>query len=153
MRTNNERWLDDPSDEADFRQLLAQFGEPVQVEPPPDLVVRTARRLPRHTPQSLVRRQRFGVALRLGMGLLVLALVVLGLLSQYNGPSTVPFGTGAVGLGRIVLISQLALKPLLATISSMSMLLISLGLSAILGSMLVLRLTAQSHKPIPSRRG
>ncbi len=153
MGIKDKRQLDTDRDDAEFQQLLASFGEPAPIAVPPDLVVRTARRLPQQPPQVVLRRQQTRIALRFSAIVLLIIFVAFGLLSQHTGPSSIPFGSENVGLGRVLLISQLALKPLLATISSLSLLLIGVGISAIIGSMLIVRFAAQPLSSQVSRRG
>lgn len=153
MGVQTDYQLDDEHAEKDFRHLLYSFGEPAPVLAPPDLVVRTARRLPAHAPHILLRRQRMRLAVWLLCVLLVMILAVLGLVSQSNGPSAVLFGSGDVGLSRVLLMSQLALKPLVATIQSLSVLLFGVGLVAIVASFTMLRFAVQPLSAQASRRG
>ena len=46
MGRRDDDFLDDKRAEAALRQVLARLDEPAEVAPPPDLVTRTARRLP-----------------------------------------------------------------------------------------------------------
>lgn len=153
MGIQTDYQLDNESAEKDFRHLLSSFGEPTPVLVPPDLVVRTARRIPPHAPHIVLRRQRIRFAIRLFLVLLVILLAVLGLISQSSGPSAMLFGSGDVGLSRVLLMSQLALKPLVATIQSLSMLLFGLGLIAMVTSLAMLRFAVQPLSARASRRG
>lgn len=145
--------LDDFDEEDSFRRLLHSFGEPAAVVPPPDLVVRTARRIPQQRPQAVFHRQRRRSLTLIVLVLVLILLAAIAMFSQYSGPSTVPFGSGEVGLGRVFLISQLALKPLLGTISSLSLFLFGVGLAAIAGSMAILRFAPQTATSPVSGKG
>lgn len=124
MRHRDDDFLDIEQAEADMRRLMARWGEPVQVEPPPDLVTRMARRLPAEPPHVAAglaarrrrARQLLGSLLALPFGLVVL----LGLLNAFGiGPQlALLFGDGTAGLSRILLMLQLLSKPLLGTLMS-----------------------------------
>ncbi len=152
IQTKRELNDNDNADD-DFRHLLHSFGEPAAVPPPSDLVVRTARRIPADAPHVVFRRQRVNYAVRLTIVFVLIMLAALGTLSQYSGPSTALFGSGDVGLSRVLLISQLALKPLLGIIRNLSLMLFGVGLMAILSSIIILRFSARPVLVHVSRRG
>lgn len=137
MRTRANEPLD--AEDENFRQTLARFGEPRQIAAPPDLVVRTARRLP-HAPPAVVYRRvflrRFAV-LCLGMLVLMGALLLLWL-AWSGGPAVPLLGNGNSVIGRSVLTIQLLLKPVSGAISRLVPWTI-LGLVTVCMAMLVMR--------------
>jgi hypothetical protein len=105
--------------EGRFRQLLASYGEPAAVEPPPDLVTRIGRVLTTVTPGDLARRARTRRAVQWVVLALFAALAVLGaVIVVTGGPASPLVGSGGSGLGRAILTVQLVLKPLVGTLSS-----------------------------------
>ena len=56
MGSRDDRFLDDERADARMLQLLARMGEPIQADLPPDIVTRTARRLPSEPPALAARR-------------------------------------------------------------------------------------------------
>ena len=139
MGRGNDNFLDgERADEALLR-LLARSGEPVQLPPPPDLVTRTARRLPSVTPAraaQLARRRRItrllvwtAVLGALALLALVSLLDLLGSRSQFG----LLFGDGGSDLGRALLQLHLLAKPLLWTVGAIGAPLGIAGLVALAG--------------------
>lgn len=120
MADRDRRFIASDDEQADM--WLRQRLGALQAVPPPDLVTRTARRLPNMPPTVAARvaaRQR---ALRRMLAVtasLAVAFVALaGLLDMLDaGPSLAGwFGDGRSGFSRAVLVVQLLLKPLLGTL-------------------------------------
>jgi hypothetical protein len=114
-----------------LRDLLASYGEPQQVVPPPGLARRVVTALPAQ-PAVLARRRgsirRFAA---LFVEVLALALVALGLwgvLGDSAGPAGL-FGGAASGAGGALLVLTLAAKPLVGS-------LFALGLPTLVGGAL-----------------
>lgn len=105
------------ADEA-IRRLLARYGQPTSVAPPPDLTARVLARLPDKPPAAAAlaeRQRRRHVRVLVGMllsGLLVLLILgSWGVLVNSSGPAELLGGvTSAVG--QLVLVLVLAAKPL-----------------------------------------
>lgn len=98
--------------EAATRRLLAPYGEPAHVEPPPNLAARVVAGLPRGAPRRVAHPWRTGLwAAAAGALVLLLSLGAWGVLINSLGPSGVAGGP-ADGLGQLVLILTLAAKPL-----------------------------------------
>jgi len=94
-------------------------------EPPPDLVVRTMRRLPPHPPALAVRRaarQRLRRRVLLaGIAVLVLGVTIPGVWHLLGGPAPeLLFGNGSSGLSYLLLLLDLLARPVLHTISMVS---------------------------------
>lgn len=108
------------SDRADaaLRRALEQIQALDQLDPPPDLVSRTARRLPLVTPamarRQVARQMALGITLRLALAGVAALLMVLSALSFFGGGERLAllFGDGERGLSRALLIVQLLAKPL-----------------------------------------
>lgn len=121
MRHRDDDFLENDRAEADLRRLMARWGEPAHVAPPPDLVTRMARRLPSEPPAltaRLVARRR---RLRLAVAVFAAApLMLVALLSLLNAIGVGPqpallFGDGSAGISRLLLMLQLMAKPLLGS--------------------------------------
>lgn len=100
------------AEEAATRALLAAYGEPAQMEPPPTLAARVVAGLPRgasRRPAHPWRTASWGAA-ALALALL-LSLGAWGVLVNSLGPAGVAGGP-ADGLGELLLIFTLAAKPL-----------------------------------------
>lgn len=116
-------FLDDERADAAIRRVLARLDEPAHREPPPDLVTRTARRLPSASPALATRQAARRAALRLGLRAalfgLVALVVALGLWGALGGEQlAMLFGDGSGGLSGAILTLQLLSKPLLRTIGA-----------------------------------
>lgn len=124
MGRRDDNLLDDERADVALRQLLARAGEPSRVPPPPDLVARTARRLPAEPPARAARRAARRRAVRLAIGATLLCVMALpalvSLLDTLGGgsPFGLLFGDGAGGLSRALLALHLLAKPLLWTVGS-----------------------------------
>ncbi|MBK9713021.1 MAG: hypothetical protein IPO81_17180 [Kouleothrix sp.] len=118
MGRRDDDFIDERTDAA-LRRVLARLGEPSELEPPPDLVARTARRLPSAAPALAARSTARAAALRLALRVAVfgaLALVaLLGLWGALGGGARLAMllGDGAVGPSRALLTLDLLAKPLL----------------------------------------
>jgi hypothetical protein len=139
MGSRDDNFLnDDRADEA-FRRLLARLGQPAQVEPPPDIVTRSIRRLPDMPPALAATQARRRVAIRRALWAAVLgglALVVaLGAWNVVSGgaPIAMLFGDGAGGLSRWLLTLHLLAKPLLGALGALGAPLLAGGLAAAAG--------------------
>jgi len=99
--------------EAATHQLLAPFGEPSAVEPPPGLAARVLAALPtaQPTPALAPRSRRLG-AWAAAMVALLLAVGAWGVLVNSLGPARA-VGGPTEGLGQLLLVLTLAAKPLL----------------------------------------
>ncbi|HEU4322825.1 MAG TPA: hypothetical protein VFS21_06710 [Roseiflexaceae bacterium] len=142
MGNRHDHLLDDDRADAAMRRVLASVGEPVQIEPPPDLVSRTLRRLPAVPPARAARvanaRRVLRGALAFGFGALLLALVLLNLLGGFtpNSPLMSMLGDGGSGIGRVLLTLHLLAKPLLRSITTDSLVLLGSALVALAGGWL-----------------
>jgi hypothetical protein len=129
-------FLDDERADAAMRRVLARVSEPSQLAPPPDLVARTARRLPAEPPALAARNAARRRAIRLGLGAALAVLVALvalaGVMSAFGEARiAMLFGDGGSGLSRFLLMLQLLAKPLLRTV-------VAVGLPLLLGGVVVL---------------
>ena len=140
MGRRDNNFVNDDRADAALRRLLARIGEPTQVEPPPDLVTRTARRLPAEPPALAARRMARRRALRLGLwAAACAALALIALLGVWGtlggGPQiALLFGDGGSGLSRALLILQLLAKPLVRTIGAAGAPLLLAGAAAVAGA-------------------
>jgi hypothetical protein len=112
--------------EAATRHLLAQWGEPAPVAPPPVLTARVMAALPEAGPGAPPRRFagiRRGAAALVGAALI--ALIALGGWGVFVDSSipAVLIGDASGGPSRMALIATLATKPLLNVGSSIALLL------------------------------
>ena len=118
MGNRDEYLLNDEREDAAMRRLLTQRMETRFVEPPPDLVTRTARQLPRLPPAAAARaatRQRIThIGVLAVAGLLVLFVALVGALDVMGtGPQLASFfGDGSTGISRTLLIARLLVKPI-----------------------------------------
>lgn len=103
---------------AHVREILAQYGQPALLEPPPGLRDRVLASLPPLPPAAAAaarRRRRhwaLGLSSLLLLPLLLLAsLGIWGVLIESSGPAHL-FGPPAAGAARLVLLLVLAAKPL-----------------------------------------
>jgi hypothetical protein len=126
MGRRDDDFLDDERVDAMVRRMLTRIGEPAPVPPPPDLVSRTARRLPAEPPLIAARRaaRRRVVKMTLGAALLgIVGLVVLsGILGALGlqSPVAMLVGDGEGGLSRVLLMLQLLAKPLLRSFGTVA---------------------------------
>lgn len=122
-RENND--IDEPSEEA-LRRALSRLGSIQTLEPPPDVVARTMRRLPSAPPAAAARataRRRMRRLTLLVIGsCLIIPFAFISLLSVFGlGPSpALLIGDGSSGLSRLLLVLQLLSKPLLGAIVSVA---------------------------------
>lgn len=150
MGNRHDHLLDDDRADTAIRRVLASVGEPVQIEPPPDLVSRTLRRLPAAPPIHAARaantRHLLRRALAVSLGTLLLVLSLLNLLDGFspNSPLMTLLGDGGSGLGRLLLTLHLLAKPLLHSITMDSLLLLGSALVALAGSWLLWLLVRQT---------
>ncbi len=139
MGNRHDHLLDDDRADVAMRRVLASVGEPAQIEPPPDLVSRTLRRLPAAAPASVARtaaaRRLLRATLALGFGALLLALALLNLLGGFSpsSPLMAMLGDGGSGIGRVLLTLHLLTKPLLRSITVDSLVLLGSALVALAG--------------------
>ena len=110
--------LDDERADAQMRRALQRIQALDQLAPPPDLVTRSARRLPDAPPavaaRVAARRRLLRSALALAALGLIALLALVGLASLVGGSPLVArlFGDGGAGLSRGLLMIQLLAKPL-----------------------------------------
>ncbi len=139
MGRRDDDFLDDERADAALRRVLARLGELDQVAHPPDLVTRTARRLPVVPPAAAARAAARSAALRLALDLATVAalslVALLGIWSALAGQDRIAmlFGDGGGGLSRALLTLQLLAKPLLRTVGSVGPLLLA-GAAAVAGA-------------------
>jgi hypothetical protein len=110
--------VDQDRADAALRRALERLQALEAAPPPPDLVTKTARRLPAVPPaiaaRQLARRALLGAALRLGAVVALALVLLLGVASVLGigGRLALLFGDGGVGLSRALLTVQLLAKPL-----------------------------------------
>ncbi len=123
MGSRDDRFLDDEHADTRMLQLLARMGEPIRTDLPPDIVTRTARRLPSEPPALAARRAARRRATRLALAGIVLGAVALvALVSIASMASGEPrlamlFGDGGSGLSRTLLMLYLLAKPIVRMLS------------------------------------
>src|SRR5690606_13382034 len=120
-----------------FHTLLEGYGEPKNIRPPANLAARITSQLPNARPAELLRRQQRQQlsrrALIWGIGLAWLALSALGLwgiMVDSTFPSLL-FGGPQTALGHAILAITLAAKPLFSLISSINLLVWTVGLATV----------------------
>ena len=115
-------------EERAFLRLLAAYGEPAQVEPPPDLVTRMGRRLSGDVAAQLARRARAVQVLQwTALGAMVVLLALGVWIVSTGGPAAPLIGNGTSGVGRALITVQLLLKPLIGTFGVMLIPLTAVG--------------------------
>jgi hypothetical protein len=125
MGNRDEYIVNDDHEDAAMRRMLSRHAQPLYVAPPPDLVTRTARKLPRVAPavaahaaarRRTVRAAAAGIAV-----LLVLLLALIGLFDVMGaGPQLAFFfGDGSSGVSEALLMARLLVKPLVGTFFTM----------------------------------
>lgn len=139
MGNGHDHFIDDERSDAAIRRVLGLVDEPRLIDPPPDLVTRTLRRLPAEPP-ALAARRLAGrawrrTALSLGAGALVLTLALLNLLSDAGvlPTSALILGDGSGGLSRVLLTLHLLTKPLLHSLAVDPLVLLGSAVLAALG--------------------
>ena len=117
MGSRDDHVLGDERADALMRQLLARADEPA-LAPPPDLVTRSARRLPAAPPalaaRQLASRRRLRIAstaAALGVVALVALVGLAGMISG-NPQLALLFGDGGQGLSPALLTLHLLAKPI-----------------------------------------
>lgn len=151
--------LDGERADAAIRRVLARLDEPAALAPPPDLVTRTARRLPGVPPAAAARSAARRAALRAGLRLAVMGVLILvaglGIWGAVGGqPLALLLGDGTGGLSRALLTLQLLSKPLLHTVGGLGGPLLAAGALALAGagwlwSMLLRRTLVQYSEQAP----
>jgi hypothetical protein len=147
MGSRNDRFIDDERADALMLRLLARSDEPTLAQPPPDLVTRTARRLPAEPPalaaQLAARRRLLRVALAamvLG-SIALIALIGLGGMLAGQPRLALLFGDGTSGVSRLLLTLYLLAKPLVRSIGAVGLpMLVALLLTLAAGGWLWRRL-------------
>jgi hypothetical protein len=115
-------------EERAFLRLLAAYGEPAPIEPPPDLVTRMGRRLSGDVAAQLARRRRVVQVLQWAAFGAVVVLLALGAwVVATGGPAAPLIGNGTSGVGRALLTVQLILKPLIGTFGALLIPLTTIG--------------------------
>lgn len=121
-----------------FQTLLERYGEPTALTPPAGLAARITSQLPNARPAEVLRRERRRVLRRRmllwAIGLAWLALSALGLwgiMVDSSLPSLL-FGGPQTALGHAILAITLAAKPLFALISSINLLVWTVGLVTVI---------------------
>ena len=142
MGPRDDDFVNDAPAEAALRRALARFDEPRLAEPPPDLVTRTARRLPAAAPAVAAQHAARAALLRRIALLVVAALValvaLLGIVGALGGGDQLPrlFGDGGSGISRVLLMLQLLSKPLLRTLGAAGVALALAGVTALIAGWL-----------------
>lgn len=139
--------------EAATLRMLARFGEPAPVEPPPNLAARVVAGLPRHTPRPVAHPWRRAGALAVSTLLAVLLVVgAWGVLINSLGPARVAGGP-ADGLGQFVLVLTLAAKPLVNLLADAGVLAVGAAGAIVLLAWLWWRLVRETSlaPPVESR--
>lgn len=98
--------------EAETRRLLARYGEPTLVVPPPDLADRVIATLSRAPTQTFSRLRRIYTGVLLIGILTLLAFGAWGVLLDSSGPAQL-VGDLSGGFGQLLLLLTLAAKPLI----------------------------------------
>lgn len=126
MGRRDDDFLDDERADAMVRRALTRMGEPAAVPPPPDLVSRTARRLPAVPPLIAARQEARRRAVKITLGAALLSIVALAALSGIlsalglQSPVAMLVGDGGSGIGRALLMLQLLAKPLLRSFGTVA---------------------------------
>lgn len=151
MGDRNEYIVNDERADAAMQRMLVQHSQPLYVDPPPDLVARTARRLPRaapaHAARNAARQHTARVALTSAFGLLVLLVALVGLLDVAGaGPQLASFfGDGSSGISEALLVARLLVKPLLSVFFTLApLLLLASSVVAVIGGWLWWMLVRQT---------
>ncbi|HEU5099997.1 MAG TPA: hypothetical protein VFU22_13305 [Roseiflexaceae bacterium] len=140
MGNRDNNLIDDRHEDEILRRLLERSGQPLAVQPPPDLVTRTLRQLPQAPPAVAARAVgRRAVGRAVVRWALAGALALTGLLGIWSvfgaGPSfALMFGDGVSGLSRVLLTLELLAKPLLRTTAAGGGLMMLAGLLALAGA-------------------
>lgn len=123
-RANNP--LDEKHADAAIRRALERNGQFGLLEPPPDIVTRTLRRLPPVPPalaaRAEARRRAPHLALLSSLSLLAILTISLGLWDLFGSGTQLAlmFGDGSGGISRVLLILQLVIKPVIATFATVA---------------------------------
>ncbi|MFL5806647.1 MAG: hypothetical protein ACJ8CR_33585 [Roseiflexaceae bacterium] len=111
MGSRDDHFVDDERADALMRRLLARANAPIP-EPPPDLVTRTARRLPAAPPALAAARAARRRMIRIAIGAAVLgavalvALIGLAGVASGNPHLALIFGDGALEPGKVGAVVQ-----------------------------------------------
>ena len=137
MGYRNDDFVNDERADAALRQALERLQALDQVAPPPDLVARTARRLPAASPavaaSQIARRAVLGFVARSVIAGVVVLIALLGVAGVLGGGERLArlFGDGGSGLSRGLLTVQLLAKPLWHSVGSGGAALLITGLVAL----------------------
>ena len=127
MGSRDDRIIADERADALVRRMLARSGEPALAPPPPDLVSRSARRLPAMPPAMAVRSAARRRVARIAIGVAVLGAVALvalvGLAGVMSGNPQLAllFGDGTQGLSHTLLMLHLMAKPIVRAIGGVGL--------------------------------
>jgi hypothetical protein len=133
---SREDSLDDERADALMRRLLARAGEPAQPPVPPDLVSRTARRLPAAAPalaaQAAARRRAIRIAITATLLGLVGLIALVSLAGMVAGDPRLAmlFGDGGSGPSRALLTLYLLAKPIVRVVGAVGAPLLLAGVIA-----------------------
>lgn len=139
MGHRNDDFVDERADTR-FRQALARLQALDQVAPPPDLVARTARRLPAAPPEiaarQVARRAALGIGARVAVAGLVALIALLGVAGVFGAGERLArlFGDGSSGISRALLTVQLLAKPLWHSVGSGGAALLVAGVLGLAGA-------------------
>ena len=143
--------LDEEHADAAMRRVLESSRHSIALEPPPDLVTRTLRRLPPVSPaiaaRAAARRRVQSLILIGGVSLLATFTIFVGLWNIFGSGTQLAlmFGDGRSGLSRVLLILQLVIKPLIAMLLAVApVFLVTSALVVIGGGWLWWRLIRQT---------
>lgn len=143
MGKRDQHIVNDEHADATFRELLSQRAQPLYIDPPPDLVTRTARKLPSVAPAVAAQqaaRQRMARGIITGFFILVVLLIALtGVLDVAgSGPQLASlFGDGSSGVSEALLMARLLVKPIIGILfTMMPALLVTSSVIAVVGGWL-----------------
>jgi hypothetical protein len=140
MGYRDDDFVDDERADTRLRQALGRLRALDQLAPPPDLVTRTARRLPAAPPaiaaRQIARRAALRFAARVAIAGTLALIVVLGVAGVFGGGGRLArlFGDGGSGISRALLTVQLLAKPLWHSVGSGGAALVVAGMLALAGA-------------------
>jgi len=140
MGYRDDDFLSDERADARFREALGRLQALDPAAPPPDLVTRTARRLPAVPPEiaarQIARRAALGLVARVVLAGLVALVALLGLAGVFGAGERLArlFGDGGSGISRALLTIQLLAKPLWHSVGSGGTALLVAGVVGLAGA-------------------
>jgi hypothetical protein len=140
MGYRNDDFINDERADAGLRQALERMQALDRLTPPPDLVTRTARRLPAAPPavaaRQIARRAALRFAARIVIAGVVALIALFGVVGVFGGGERLAqlFGDGGSGMSRALLTIQLLAKPLWHSIGSGGAAVLVAGILALAGA-------------------